>query len=683
MHVEHASRIETFRKPFGAVPADGTVLLRIEASGVSNVTLCYTYGLYNFSYHEEPMRSVSGGFYETELLLPHEPCLLFYWFRFTASVDDPNFPEEYKELFGDFETVNLYYSSAGDSRDGEGRLYHEPPRVGVYEDKYPFAYQITVYNKDLKTPDKIKGAIIYQIFPDRFSRDTGFEFKKMENASPRPERIYHEDWYEDVDIDGKPDTGYLACDFYGGSLKGITEKLDYIRSLGVNIIYLNPVCEARSSHRYDTADYLNVDPVLGSNEDLKTLIDEAARRDIGIIIDGVFSHTGADSRYFNKFGRYPGTGAYRSALTGGESEFRSWYNFTSVDGDTAVYDSWWGFPDLPNVNEDDLSYRRFIFGEGGVVDRWTSAGISGIRLDVSDELPDSFIRQMRETLKRKTNGEGILIGEVWEDASNKCSYGSYRDFLLGNSHDSVMGYPFRKIMLDFLKGYADAGLTNDRLEGYRERYPAQNYYSIMNLVSSHDVPRIATELSEESAPDDRALQRGMQIKAAEARHVLNMCKIAFAIAVGYIGSPSIYYGDEVLMEGYKDPFNRRTYPWNKVSKRGESYLSFVKRVARLRSENSCLRTGFYKTLYAEGDIFVFERSLKDGKDFEGKEGRGASRIVLIVNRGKTPAYFKITDDVKPVTRANVPLSEKIITGAKGLPGNLIGLREESILFVLY
>ena len=258
-----------------------------------------------------------------------------------------------------------------------------------------------------------------------------------------------------------------GCDFYGGSLKGIVEKLDYLKELGINVLYLNPIFEARSSHRYDTADYLNVDPILGGTPAFMSLENACRERGIKIILDGVFSHTGADSKYFNKFDRYEGVGAYKAFNEGEESRYRSWYNFFRNPDGSVGYDSWWGFPDLPNINEDDLSYRNFIFGKDGVVDVWTSRGASGFRLDVSDELPDSFIRQMRQTVKEKTGGEGAVIGEVWEDASNKCSYGSYRDFMLGNTHDAVMGYTFRHILLDFLCGYIDADIANSRFEGFR------------------------------------------------------------------------------------------------------------------------------------------------------------------------------------------------------------------------
>ncbi len=677
MAFRHASRRSEYRTPFGAMPTDGRVLLYLDTDKeADNVTLCYTYGLYDFSYQEEPMCHVKDyedrKRYEVRLALPHEPGLLFYWFKF-------NMPSESG-------SVTRFYVAEGDTPDGSGRLSEEPPRVGPEEDKYPYAFQITVYQRGYRTPDHMKGAMIYQIFPDRFARDSEFSFKELINASPREERIYHEDWYEDVDIKGKPSTGYLACDFFGGSLRGITEHLDYIKSLGIDIIYLNPIFEARSSHRYDTADYLNVDPILGGNEAFDELSRKASELGIKLIIDGVFSHTGADSRYFNKFDRYSGVGAYRSYKTGEESKFRSWYSFYRDDEGNISYESWWGFPDLPNVDENNLSYRNFIFGEGGVVDTWTSRGAAGIRLDVSDELPDSFIRQMRDTLKAKTDGQGMLVGEVWEDASNKCSYGSYRDFLFGRTHDSVMGYTFRSTVLDFLCGYIDASVFNSRLEGYRERYPAESYYCIMNLISSHDVPRAMTLLALPEVGEEREEQQKLKVPEELVDDCARLMQMAYAIQIGYIGACCVYYGDEVLMEGYKDPFNRRTYPWGRLNGRQEENLELVRRLAALRSENDVLKTGFYETLYAEGQAMAFRRFADScGKDFfDNKIENGSSNILLLLNRSADILYFDVKDgkQVSLSENGDVPLAVEPVT--KAVPGAMqIGLPPSSFIFVVY
>ena len=688
----HASRLPEYRQPFGARTCASDVEIFFDCyKEAANVTFCYTYGLYDFSYHEEPMYSVSGlGRYRVGLMLPNEPSILFYWFRFNCPGDLEGLPEHFKTNNGDSSLITLYYGASLDLADGEGTLYDCPPRVGADEDKYPYAFQITVYNRDFKTPDFLKGAMMYQIFPDRFSRDSSFDFGRMTSLDPREERIYHEDWNEDVDTKGKPETGYLACDFYGGSLKGIEEKLDYIKELGINVLYLNPIFEARSSHRYDTADYLNVDPILGGTAAFMSLQNACKERGIKIILDGVFSHTGADSRYFNKFDRYDGVGAYKAYRDGEESRYRSWYNFYRNEDGSVGYRSWWGFPDLPDVNENDLSYRNFVFGKDGVVDTWTSRGASGFRLDVSDELPDSFIRQMRTTVKEKLGDEGAVIGEVWEDASNKCSYGSYRDFMLGNTHDSVMGYTFRHILLDFLCGYIDADIADSRFEGYRERYPMEAYYAMMNLVSSHDVPRIMTALSKPCDTDDRDIQRGFKVSSQDIDRVSSLAKMAFAFQTCYIGASCIYYGDEILMEGYKDPFNRRTYPWHKTGLRQQESFVFFKRIAGLRSVNQCLKTGFYKTLMAEGGSFAIARYLKEGKDAFGRDASGSKAIVLVMNRSAEPLYVDAGENYGSYTcvragddEVRPPLSEQLIVG--GVTGGVkkLGIKPYSTVFLVY
>ena len=684
----HASRSLEYRTPFGAQPADANVTIYADADkSLKDITLCYAYGLYDFTYHEEPMivrkdiKAPKGQIrYGTGLMLPHEPCLLFYWFRFTAADE-----EDSKKR------VTKYYVFEPDTQTGTGKVYHEPPKISADEDKYPYAWQITVYAKDFKTPDYMKGSMMYQIFPDRFARDKDYTFERMTSASDREERVYHEDWYEDVDIKGKPSTGYLACDFFGGSLDGIKEKLKYLKSLGIDIIYLNPIFEARSSHRYDTADYLTVDPILGGNEAFDRLQEECKKLGIRLILDGVFSHTGADSKYFNKFDRYEGVGAYKAFKNDKESPYRSWYSFSRDEDDNVTYDSWWGFPDLPNVDENNLSYREFIFGKDGVVDTWFTRGASGLRLDVSDELPDSFIRQMRDTIKEKTNGQGMLVGEVWEDASNKCSYGSYRDFLLGRTHDAVMGYTFRTTVLEFLQGYISAKVFDARMEGFRERYPQESYYCNMNLLSSHDVPRFYTMMAKPADTDNKEEQAKIKVPDTEASKCADLCKMGYALQIGYVGSACLYYGDEVLIEGYKDPFNRRTYPWNKTSIEGMEHLDFCKVISSLRVNNRVLRTGFYRTLFTSENAIAFERFYdENGKDFFGgdyDQHEGAPRVVLIINRGPESLYLSLDDreefKAEQIDKPSVSLASRYIVS--GINDSLmqVGIAPYSLLFVVY
>jgi len=635
----HCSRCLEYRVPFGSVSTGSYVDLSLDVFlPYDEVRLCYSYGLNSFSYSEKLMfaSEKQPNRFHTRIRMPGEPGLFFYWFCITK------IPGQGKPA------GRMYYVLSRHKADGTGRISPVPSKIGANEDRYPAAFQITVYQKNFHTPDWFKGAVLYQIFPDRFNRGASYSPGQMQASKKAAERVYHDDWYEDVDIHGKPETGYLACDFFGGTLDGIREKIPYLRSLNVDCLYLNPVFEARSNHRYDTADYMSADPMLGGNEAFKMFSEQIHANGIPFLLDGVFSHTGADSRYFNKYMRYPELGAYQTAQGKGSSKFSSWYTFFQDQAGHLSYDSWWGFSDLPNVNENDLSYRDYILGNQGVIETWLKRGSSGFRLDVSDELPDSFLRELRTAVKDATGGQGVVLGEVWEDASNKISYGSYRDFLFGNTHDSVMGYTFRDALLGYLSGAYPAQTLNARLESYRENYPPEAYYCIMNLISSHDVPRAITVVSGAPDPGDREKQREIFLDALQWKRGLALMRLALVVQMGYVGAPCIYYGDEIGMQGYRDPFNRRTYPWERISDLQKEQLTFYQYATGLRRSYPVLKTGDYRTLWAEGDVYIFERFLDDnGNDFFGKPCSGARRVVIAVNRSSTSAYsFQVQCDMQ-------------------------------------
>ncbi len=618
----HRSRSTEYRDPFGAVACGSYVKLAIDAPAepVAPI-LCYAYGLYSLSYHECALKksSATAARYEIRLRMPAEPGLFFYWFKFFRPGSGESF----------------YYVRSSKDITGAGRISEAPARVGPDEVHSPHAFQITVYDGNFRTPDWMKGAIIYQIFPDRFSRSKDFSYEKMTSVDPRPERIYHSSWDEDVDIDGKPETGYVACDFFGGSLLGIAENSEYLEKLNVELVYLNPIFRAKSNHRYDTGDYTEVDPLLGGKDGFDAFAEAMRKKNIRFILDGVFNHTGADSVYFNKYGRYPEKGAYQALVEGGVSRYSSWYSFSKSKTGEIMYDSWWGFPELPNVNENDLSFRDFILGDRGVIAHWISKGISGFRLDVSDELPDSFIREVRSRVRKETGGQGIVMGEVWEDASNKVSYGTYRDFFLGRSHDSVMGYPFKDAVIGFLNGSLSAGEANHMLETCRENYPPEAHCCVMNLLSSHDIPRATTVLSGAVDPGDRRVQKSTRLTDDQMDRGLRLGRLGFVFQIGYVGCPGVYYGDEVGMEGFRDPLNRRPYPWNRISEKQRAQLEFYREVSRFRKLFPVLRTGFYRTLVAEGDLFVFERTLnEDAKDIFGNLQSGPRKMIFAMNRSR-------------------------------------------------
>ena len=365
----------------------------------------------------------------------------------------------------------------------------------------------------------------------------------------------------------------------------------------MTVLYLNPIFEAHSNHRYNTANYLKADPLLGTNEEFARLCAEAKQQGITVILDGVFSHTGSDSIYFNRECRYPVCGAYNSP----ESPYRRWYDF--APSYPCGYRAWWGFDTLPEVNERDESYRQFICGEGGVIDTWLGLGAGGFRLDVADELPDDFIEAIRAAVKR--HGEDkYLLGEVWEDATTKFSYGARRTYLLGKGLDAVMNYPFRNAVLDFLRG-GSARSAADTIVRICENYPAPALHVLMNFISTHDTERAITALAGESCEGkDRYWQSGRRLSPERYEHGRRLVCLAYALLFTLPGIPSVYYGDEIGMQGYKDPFNRAYFDWGSTE---AHIIPVLKNLSALRRRCPALADGQLFITYAEGGVLGYER----------------------------------------------------------------------------
>ena len=450
-------------------------------------------------------------------------------------------------------------------------------------------YQLTVY-EDFKTPDWLKEGVLYQIFIDRFNN--GNRNGKVSN--PKKNSFIYANWEDDPMYIKDTNGDVVRWDFYGGNLKGIINKLGYLKKLGVSIIYLSPVFESSSNHKYNTGNYKKIDPMFGDEEIFQELIDKAADKGISIILDGVFSHTGADSIYFNKFNNYDSKGAFNNE----DSPYRNWYEF---DNSKEGYKCWWGVKDLPNVNESEPSYMDYIIrDEDSVLNKWTKMGVKGWRLDVADELPSTFITEFKKELK-KADEDSILIGEVWEDASNKISYGERREYLLGNQLDSVMGYPFRNGLLSFLKGEMKSYELNDLFMTTKENYPPEAFKSNLNLLGTHDVTRLKTEL----------------------RCDKDLVKLAVLVQMTFEGVPYIYYGDEASMEGGTDPDNRRTYPWKNED---IEMVDFYRNSVQTRNRVKSLLKGETRFIYTmNDDVFAFERYLDD---------KSEDSCLIVVNRSE-------------------------------------------------
>ena len=408
---------------------------------------------------------------------------------------------------------------------------------------------------------------MYQIFPDRFCKSG----KPKENI---PEgRILRDDW-SGTPLYKPDENGHVwNNDYFGGDFAGIQSKLPYLKSLGVTCIYLNPIFESHENHRYNTANYMKADPLLGTNDEFEELCREAEKYDISVILDGVFSHTGADSVYFNKFGRYKDElGAYQSK----DSKYYDWYSFIEYPD---VYEAWWGIDTLPNVNENNEDYTEFICGDEGVLRYWLDKGAAGYRLDVADELPEQFLCNLRKCVKGYDKDK-VVIGEVWEDATNKESYGVKRRYLLGDELDSVMNYPFREAIMNFIKGGKPIDFINSVMT-IVENYPKPTIDVLMNFVSTHDIERAINRLGGddcEGKPKEWMAER--YLTPEQYAHGKELLKAAMALMYFLPGVPSIYYGDEAGLQGYKDPFNRRCFPWGKEDTELIEYVSELSRVRK-------------------------------------------------------------------------------------------------------
>ena len=576
MRILYDSRQLAFKDPFGTltVGQDCTLNIHIPSQVQTSAVTCafFTDG------QKEPALEVpftfrfKRGAYEiwTGKFRFSQPGLFFYHFRITTNTHG-------FRLFKCGSDTNM---EAGDS------------------------WQLTCTPADFTTPDWAKGAVIYQVFPDRFHASG-----KCDLTGKLEPYILHKDWNEEVQWQPTPEGIVLNNDFYGGNFKGITEKMDYISSLGTTILYLNPISKSFSSHRYDTGDYKTPDPMLGTEAEFTALCNAAHKRGIRVILDGVYSHTGSNSLYFDKDRTFGGKGAYCSK----NSPYYSWYTFHDYPDS---YQCWWNFDTLPTVNKMDPAFLEYIItGADSVIAHWLRLGADGFRLDVADELPNEFMDLMKRHL-RKLKPDALLLGEVWEDASNKEAYGIRRRYFVDGTLDSCMNYPFRTAILNFLRERDDGHGFMETVMTIAENYPAQVFHCNMNLLGTHDTPRILTALVDDF---DGSREEKARRHLSFNQWVLAQERLLMASFLQFMlpGAPSVYYADEAGMEGYKDPFNRRTYPWGRED---SQLLTHFRQLGRLRKEWEPLRLGNIEFFHAMDNRLGFSRAL------------GSRKLRIYVNR---------------------------------------------------
>lgn len=576
--IEHDSFSEGYRDPGGALVCGATVLLRLRVQNPrpqDQVRLWTAPDGEPFVSRpmEEEERGAGGAVFRYALQVPERPGLVWYYFSL--------------------------------EREGQrwfcGRRSPGQSGPGVVRAEVPPAWQITVYRGEAASPRWFRESVAYQIFVDRFCNGT----PDGRALSPRRNTLLHATWDSDPFYIRDPDTGGIRrWDFFGGNLEGVRRKLPYLAGLGIRCLYLNPIFEASSNHKYDTGDYHRIDPMFGDEEAFRRLCREAQATGISVILDGVFSHTGSDSRYFNRYGTYDSVGAWQSP----DSPYSSWYTFTRYPQE---YSCWWGDPSLPNVNELEESYQDFIArAPDSVIRHWMEAGARGWRLDVADELPDAFIRTLREETRR-CDPESVLIGEVWEDASNKISYGKRRGYFSGDQLDSVMNYPLRGAILGYLRGELPADQLEGILRTLAEHTPRFAWYSQFNILGSHDTRRLSDELD----ADPR------RIRAAQL------------FQMTFPGVPCVYYGDEAGVPGGTDPDNRRPFPWGSGDR---ERTAWVRDLAGLRNRHAVLTGGSWHPWSDGEDLFGYVRAVRGGRDAFG-EPAGDNVAVVCLHAGTRAA----------------------------------------------
>lgn len=501
---------------------------------------------------------------------------------------------------------------------GDEKLYLNPVNnidftLSATEPETPFA--LLVYADGYQTPAWAKNAVMYHIFVDRFAKSEKHTLPVRADAHINP------DWDNGIpEYAPYPGAHIQNNEFFGGSLYGIIEKLDYLVSLGVNVLYLSPIFKAYSNHKYDTGDYAEIDEMFGEKDAFDELLCEAKKRGMHIILDGVFNHTGDDSRYFNRYGHYDTIGAYQSP----DSPYHEWYYFRHFPED---YECWWGIKILPKLNNTNPTTRDYFLGENGILRRYVAKGTSGWRLDVADELPDAFLTDLRGAVK-KENPDALILGEVWENAAVKIAYGARRSYLLGFQLDSVMNYPFKNAILDYVRSGDCTSFYNTVTE-IVSLYPPQTVAVLMNLLGTHDTERILTALGADPADFSRSNEQkaSFRLSPEKREHAEQLLKFASTLQFTLPGMPSVFYGDEAGMEGFGDPFCRRPYPWGREA---ISLRAHYAELARLKRNLAVLHTPHIAFVVHNGAKLGFVR-------YSDRASDGA--LLVLCNAAKKETVF--------------------------------------------
>ena len=584
-----------YRSPFGAVPAGSKVTLRLRVTGAKPKSVSLHVGR---AFHA--MRR-SGTLWSDVLTTPSTPSIVSYDFRVRIGR---------KTLwYGDNGSADVLMGGTGTTSSTEG---------------VPFA--ITAYAPSFTTPSWMHGAVVYEIFADRFRNgDPSNDYCRAGSTTgcptfygSIPARI-HATWNEQVDENVAPT---FNRDFFGGDLQGIQHELPYLKNLGVDAIWTTPIFQARSNHRYDTDDYTKVDPALGGNAAFASLAAAMEANGIHWILDGVFNHASSDSLYFDRYHRYASVGACEST----SSPWRDWFQFTTQHRpcDSSDYNSFGGFDSLPAFNHDNQQVKDFFFkAPDGIAERWLAAGADGWRLDAAQDPGHAWWREFRVAVKA-AYPDAPLIGEDTGGPADAT------EFLLGDELDGVMNYRFRSDAQGFV-GSNDQNASplspkqlDHALAAMRQEYPLQASEVSLNLIDSHDTQRA---LSTFVLPGDDGLTQAKQ-----------RLRLAALLQFTYVGAPMILYGDEAAINAPgSDPFNRAPYPWTDANgdpslygPPDQSMIAFFTQLARIRHEQPALRTGSFTTLGTTSNVYAFLRS-----------GGAAKPVIVALNKSASAATTQI------------------------------------------